>query len=61
MKVRQGKGEMAAKHVLDSVHKELPIGRLPREILKYLLCCGQLETFFLPPIRQQEKWLRKRR
>lgn len=47
MKVRQGKGEMAAKLVLDSVHKELPIGRLPREILKYLLCCGQLETFYL--------------
>uniref|UniRef100_A0A4W6CC68 Uncharacterized protein n=1 Tax=Lates calcarifer TaxID=8187 RepID=A0A4W6CC68_LATCA len=24
----------------------------------YLLFCGWLETFFPPPIRQQEKWLR---
>lgn len=49
---------MAAKHVLDSVHEELPIGGFPKEILKYLLCCGHLEGFFLPPIRQQEKWQR---
>lgn len=55
---RRGKREMAGEHVFDSVHKELLIGELPREALKYLLFW--LETFFPPPIRQQEKWLRRR-